>query len=115
MTTADAEYLVAKLFAAFPFHQQEMTAGVYVEAMQRLADPDLALRAVDEIIASDLRLPPVAVIRDTYDRVRPAPLALDMPEISEEKRLDNIRRRDILSEMLAKKIDMDEALARMNA
>lgn len=114
MSTAEAEYLVAKLFAAFPFAQQEMTAAVYVEAMQRLHDPDRALRAVDDLIDNELRLPPVGLIRETYERWKPAPLELEMPDLTPEQIAENLRRRNVLLAALSHEIDFDEALARMS-
>ncbi len=117
MTTADAEYLVAKLFAAFPQHRDQTTAAVYVEAFQRLKDPDVALKAIDEAIMAERWLPPIALISETYDRVKPAPVVneLGWPALTDEQKADNIRRMKILCEQAAGDIDMETALARMNA
>ena len=116
MELKDAEYLAARLFASFPSNQGQATAAVYVEAIQRLHDPDIALRAIEDLVYSERWLPPIAAIRETYERHRPMrdERELPMPELTEEKIADNLRRRNILLDMLAKKIDMNEALARMN-
>ncbi len=115
MRTADAEFIVAKLFAAFPGATQEMTAAVYVEAVTRLHDPDIALRAVNDLIDNEVRLPPVGLVREHYDRNRVPQPALPEPDLTPEQIAENVRRRNIIVEMLASKIDLDEALQRMNA
>ncbi len=102
MKQAEAAALVAKLFAAYPFHRDndELTAAVYVEQVARLEDPHVALDAVNELIASSRYLPPIADLNDAYytalsvreERARNEHLALPEGKGSEEERQENLRR-----------------------
>lgn len=75
METPDAQKLIAKLFAAFDYRRDKLTAAVYVEQVAKLNDPAVALRAIDSLIQGCHRLPTVAMILEEYrsqsDRAKP--------------------------------------------
>lgn len=113
MTQGEAQELVAKLFAAFPFPQQEMTVAVYVEQMVKLPDRDNGLRAVNALIENSERLPTIAALRQTYKAVaaRHQQAALPEPPVDRDENARNAR---AIAEALAGKFDLNEALARAN-
>lgn len=68
MTPADAVTLVAKLFAAYPFHRDndKLTTGIYAMHVGELHDPALANDAIDALIRGTKFLPSVFEIREAY-------------------------------------------------
>lgn len=106
MTEAQATILAATLAAAFPRDWAfvgEATNAVYVEKIAKLDRFEAARDAIDELIESELRLPPIALIRETYKQAwgRYSPPALPEPEITEEEREKNLRRMVHLTSHLA--------------
>lgn len=105
MTQAEAQKLAAKLFAAFPYHPEEMTVAVYLEQMVKLPNPEWALEAVNAIIRTEERLPAVATVLRTYKAIKdshPAP-ALDEPNLTPEQIAFNKAQLAALMERLSAK------------
>lgn len=117
MTIADAEALTAKLFAAFPFPQQDLTAAVYVEQIAMLPSRDFALEAVDDLIQTAERLPPIAAVRDAYVavRARTPQAGLPMPELSAEETAANVRRMRALASTIGNDMSLEERQAAVDA
>lgn len=97
MKAAEAQALSAKLAAAFPRDWAfvgEATNAVYVEHIATLPRYQAALDAVNALIASEPRLPPISLVREEYRRHHSAydPPALEEPVLSEEERKANLER-----------------------
>lgn len=92
MTQAEAATLVAKLFAAFAFHQDrdELTAAVYVQHFATMQDAAIALEAVDACIRTERYMPAVATVIEVYSdiarRRSPRLSELEPPGPTEEDR-----------------------------
>lgn len=103
MKQADAQRLVAKLFAAFPFRKTDLTAAVYLERMLQLEQPE-AHTAVEKLIDNWERLPTIADLHQAYrlerERTRAAVPALGPARLSPEERAENLRRLRELAEGL---------------
>lgn len=105
MTEPEAKKLTAKLFAAFQFHigNDQLTAAVYIEQIQRLHDFPLALEAVNDLISNERYLPPVALLNEQYRAVlkrQPKPLELSEAPLTPEQREENIRQAKAVLAML---------------
>ncbi len=121
MTQADAEALVAKLFAAWPYPQQDMTAAVYVEQMAQLPRQDLALVAVNSLIQHSHHLPKIAELVESYERERVRdrdriPFGeLEEGEWSEEEIAANMERLKALTDTIGESMSLEERLARIDS
>lgn len=106
MTEAQAQMLVAKLFGAFSRDASflgEASNAVYVEKIAVLDRFEAARDAIDDLIESELRLPPIAMILENYRRFwdRYSPPALEEGSFSDADRDANVRRMRAMSSHLA--------------
>jgi hypothetical protein len=97
MTLAEAQGLAGRLAAAFPRDWAfvgEDTNTIYVQKIAALDRYQAAADAIDDLIGSETRLPPIATILATYrqrwDRYSPA--ALEEAPLTEEQRAENLER-----------------------
>ena len=112
MSEAEAEMLTAKLFAIWPTPKPDMlTMEVYREYLLKLPLVACALEAIDTLALTETFRPPIALIVEDYNRLKPKyqPAALPEPPMSEEQKAENLRQAKALVERLAKSNQMDES------
>ena len=110
MTEAEAEMLTAKVFAIWPTPKPDtLTMEVYREYLLKMPLVACALEAVDNLATSETYRPPIALIVEDYNRLKPKyqPPALKEPPMTEEQRQENYRQAKALVERLSKSNEME--------
>jgi hypothetical protein len=95
VSTAEAQALAAKLFAAFPSPPVDpLTFKVYVERLESFPNYEQALECVNDLIGSETFRPPVALLVEGYyrylERHRARQAQLEWPDPTPEERAANL-------------------------